>query len=324
MNQINLPETAVNLSKLGYGCASLMARLKLRESVTLLEEAFEAGITHFDVARSYGYGEAEKAVGAFVADKREQVTVTTKLGILPPKRSFGLDIAKSGARKLVRFFPGMRSALRSQAGQLVSAGNFSVEAAQQSLATSLRELKTSYVDILLLHECRYEDLSDDLLEFLNGCVKNGSVRVFGLATTPEETQRILSLNPAFAPVVQFPSNVFNSKLGYLELPPAHTAITHSVFNPTVTEHLRRFVLGTPEREQSWSERIGADLTEPAALSRLVLSQAAHANPRGAVVFSSLNVQHIRSNTQTVSEGTFSPEQLGAFEHLVREFQSETR
>ncbi len=94
MKKVTLPGTTSNLSKLGFGCGSLMARIKQKESVELLETAFEAGITHFDVARSYGYGEAEKAVGAFIADKRDQVTVTTKLGRLqglplpPPNEGF--------------------------------------------------------------------------------------------------------------------------------------------------------------------------------------------------------------------------------------------
>ena len=43
-----------------------MARLGRRESVRLLEVAYDSGITHFDTARSYGYGEAESAVGEFL------------------------------------------------------------------------------------------------------------------------------------------------------------------------------------------------------------------------------------------------------------------
>ena len=295
-----------------------MARLTLQESVRMLETAFDASITHFDVARSYGYGEAEKAVGAFISDKREQITLTTKLGILPPKRSVGLGIAKAGARKLTAFFPGLRLALRNRASQLVTSGNFSVDAAKQSLVTSLKELKTSYVDVLLLHECRYEDLSIELLEFLNTCVKDGTIRAFGTATTPEETQRILNLSPEFAPVVQFPSNIFNGKLGYVELPAKHTPITHSIFDGTGVARLSRFISSTPERGRSWSEQIGTDLTAPTVLSRLLLTQAAHANSKGLVVCSSLNPRHIYTNAQAISETAFSTEQIGTFERLVSE------
>src|SRR5918997_1826870 len=58
-----VPGTDVRLPSYGYGCAALMARTSRAESVRLLEEAFDAGVTHFDVARSYGYGEAESQAG---------------------------------------------------------------------------------------------------------------------------------------------------------------------------------------------------------------------------------------------------------------------
>jgi len=44
---------------LGFGCAGLAARLTASESRRLVDVAFDAGVRHFDVARSYGYGRAE-------------------------------------------------------------------------------------------------------------------------------------------------------------------------------------------------------------------------------------------------------------------------
>src|SRR3954447_9867374 len=52
-------------------------------SLRLLETAFDAGITHFDVARSYGYYEAEPVLGEMIIARRDQVTMS-KAGILPP------------------------------------------------------------------------------------------------------------------------------------------------------------------------------------------------------------------------------------------------
>ena len=314
-----LPGTTLSVSALGFGCASLMARIKQRESVGLLETAFEAGITHFDVARSYGYGEAEKALGAFIADKREQVTVTTKLGILPPKRSLGLDVAKVSARRLVQLFPGIRSTLRDRASRLVTAGNFSVEAAERSLTTSLKELKTDYVDLLLLHECSNENLSDELLEFLNSCVERGVARAFGVATTPEATQHILTSNPSFVQVAQFPSSIFNDNLSAVRALTERAIVTHSVLGGTSTEQLTNFIIGSPERVHEWSEEVGVDFSKPQVITRLVLAQAIHANTRGIVVFSSLNPQHIRANARTAVENDFTPKQFRIFEKLVRTY-----
>src|SRR3954466_15030358 len=77
VNRVTLRGTEVTTSALGYGCSQLMARLGRAESTRLLEAAFDAGISHFDTARSYGYGEAESALGDFIRGRREQVTVAT-------------------------------------------------------------------------------------------------------------------------------------------------------------------------------------------------------------------------------------------------------
>ena len=66
MRAVALPGTELAPSRLAFGSAPLMARLGRRESVRLLEVAHDSGITHFDTARSYGYGEAESAVGDFL------------------------------------------------------------------------------------------------------------------------------------------------------------------------------------------------------------------------------------------------------------------
>ena len=47
----------------------------------MLGAAYDAGIRHFDVARSYGYGDAEGVVGEFLRGCSEQVTVTSKFGL---------------------------------------------------------------------------------------------------------------------------------------------------------------------------------------------------------------------------------------------------
>jgi D-threo-aldose 1-dehydrogenase len=86
MQRLNLP-AAMTTSALGFGTAQLMARIGRRESVRLLHAAFDAGITHIDTARLYGYGAAESAVGDLLAGRRHQITVATKFGIFPPARS---------------------------------------------------------------------------------------------------------------------------------------------------------------------------------------------------------------------------------------------
>src|ERR1044071_4193761 len=54
---------------LGFGCAALP--IAHRRARSLLACAFEHGVRHFDVARKYGNGEAEKILGDFLRDKRD-------------------------------------------------------------------------------------------------------------------------------------------------------------------------------------------------------------------------------------------------------------
>src|SRR5436189_5574701 len=108
MQQVTLGDTDLRVSALGFGCAQLMARTAHRDSLRLLEAAFGSGITHFDVARMYGYGEAESTLGEFVAPRRHQVTITTKLGIDPPQRGTGLSPARAAARPIVAVAPQAR------------------------------------------------------------------------------------------------------------------------------------------------------------------------------------------------------------------------
>ena len=73
-----------NTFPLGFGCVQLTTHREASEAVSMLERAFALGITHFDVARAYGFGRAEGILGKFLRGRRDQVTVATKLGLHPP------------------------------------------------------------------------------------------------------------------------------------------------------------------------------------------------------------------------------------------------
>ncbi|NEN94747.1 MAG: hypothetical protein F6K50_04165 [Moorea sp. SIO3I7] len=50
-------------TKLGFGCAPILGRVDKRKSIQALKIAYEEGINYFDIARSYGWGEAESILG---------------------------------------------------------------------------------------------------------------------------------------------------------------------------------------------------------------------------------------------------------------------
>src|SRR5215469_12494300 len=53
------------------------------ESLAAIRTAHELGVTHFDTAEMYGWGEGEKLLGHALAPIRDEVTIATKFGFTP-------------------------------------------------------------------------------------------------------------------------------------------------------------------------------------------------------------------------------------------------
>ncbi len=121
-----------------------MGRLTRRESLRLLDAAYDSGIRHFDTAPLYGYGESESVLGDLLKSCRSRVTIATKFGIAPPKRSAGLSAAKSAARAVVAVFPQLREQIRRRAQQMTRKSDFGVSECRQSLQNSLRALAVGH------------------------------------------------------------------------------------------------------------------------------------------------------------------------------------
>lgn len=132
----------------------MMGRVSRRHSRQALVNAWDAGIRHFDTARSYGWGQAEGVLGSFLRGrKRAEFHVVTKCGIFPQKHSPLLGAVRSAARAMLALAPALRGSVRRAASaaafQPVHVGD--VRTLKESLATSLDELGLTYVDTLLLH-----------------------------------------------------------------------------------------------------------------------------------------------------------------------------
>lgn len=174
MNQVQLPGTAIRVSRIAFGTASLHHLYGAADRQALLRAAADAGITHFDTSPYYGYGLAEMDLGRFVRGRRAAVTVTTKVGLYP----WGFDNAHAA---------GVWS--RKALGKLVPrlslpVVDWQVARARTSLIASLRRLGTDYVDFLLLHEPEPDLIArDEWLAWLDSEQSAGRVRAWGVAGT---------------------------------------------------------------------------------------------------------------------------------------------
>jgi aryl-alcohol dehydrogenase-like predicted oxidoreductase len=314
---ISVPGIGFKIPAVGFGCSSLTGTGR-KNALLLLETAFDAGVRHFDVARYYGYGDAEKILGEFLKSRRDQVTITSKFGLDPPKRAGTLRIAIGAARRLVKLLPAARKVMQKQAQGFVQRGKFSAADARASLETSLRELGTDYIDFFLLHEYSAEDnSSDELMTFLEDSVKSGKIRYFGLGTSIDSVLRTLEARPALCNVVQFENSVIVRNIDKL---PASSPVKLVITFGGLAESFRSistFLKAHPEIVKNWSAALGADCSNEEVVSALMLNYAVDANPRGLVLFSSRNVARVTKNINSVLRPEFSAAQVSLFGQLVQ-------
>jgi aryl-alcohol dehydrogenase-like predicted oxidoreductase len=184
MDYVTLAPGLPASSRLGFGCGSVMGRVSRGESERAIAAALDHGITHFDVARAYGYGEAEALLGAALKGHRDRVVIASKFGLAAPRGSGALRHLKPLAQGLVAALPALRPILRAAVGgNARAADRFSIAAARASLDQSLAALATDYLDILFLHDCEADDLTDEMIGFLDARVTAGKIRAYGAATS---------------------------------------------------------------------------------------------------------------------------------------------
>lgn len=137
----------LNLSKIALGCMRI-GKLNLDEVENLIKKAIELGINFFDHADIYGAGKCEELFGEVLKRNpslREKIVIQSKCGI---RRGF-YDSSK--------------------------------EHIITSVTNSLNRLKTSYLDILLIHRPDTLMEIDEISEAFKYLHENGMVKYFGVS-----------------------------------------------------------------------------------------------------------------------------------------------
>lgn len=310
-------------SAVGFGTTSFMSADSTQERLALLETAYDSGITHFDTAAYYGYGEAERLLGRFLAGKRNNVTITTKFGIEPSGvvKARWINLL---ARKVLKLAPIVKTMLRRGSPQSGSTwGVFDPEKAKCSLERSLAALQTDYIDLFLLHEPTVESAgSQPLIGFLEAEVKKGTIRAYGCGGEWGQIKQIAASGLPTSHWLQFEDNPI---CRHLEDAESHGAkcITFAPFN-TAMPVLARWLDERPEQQSAWSKELGVDCADKGNLAMLLQASSHARNHNGIVLFSSKNADRIRQAARVAGGEVFSSEQVERFLKLTEEVLTEAR
>ena len=309
----NLPLPISNTHKLGFGCSSLGGSTDKKTSQRALAAAFANGICHFDVARSYGYGEAESIVGGFIKGKRSHVIITTKYGIAPPRPFPLMGAVKNMVRAVRKVSPGIVAKFTQQYGNKnAPAAEITPSALLGSLHKSLSELNTDYVDIYLLHNLPYHQATrEDLIFELEKAKGAGKIRAWGATCkSDEDLQDFLSLGPPFD-VVQFP---------YQHDQPLMQQENNSQTAKVIFSVMNQNVWAMPDPPPSFFKALAPNFIVPGLINNLReawLFIAKQENPHAQMLCGMTKEEHIVRNLKILEAPPLSKGTLANMKKFVK-------
>jgi aryl-alcohol dehydrogenase-like predicted oxidoreductase len=303
MRHVDFAPFGRKVPALGFGCASLGSRVDATRGSAALARAFAAGITWFDVAPSYGDGNAESILASFVAGKRSHVVVCTKVGILPSRASLPGRLAKPLAQSALRWVPALRGVAvkhRPPAQRVEITGAF----IESSLENSLKRLQTDYVDVLALHEATLADLErEDVLRSLENVVARGYARSLSMAGDLDVGLRALELSQQIN-TLQFPNSPFAPNVARAgKRLPKHKSVgfvTHSVYgHAAALERLTTLLAqSSSKRELMTAHGYSSDPGEAAVA--FLFDFALASNSHGVVLLSMYQSAHLQFALERVT------------------------
>ena len=160
---MKLGSNGAEVSRLGLGCMGMSFAYGATddtESIATLHRALDLGITFLDTADLYGYGANEELVGRAIADRRDEVFLATKFGIVMDPQ----DATKRG----VNGAPGY---------------------VRSSIDASLRRLGLDHVDLYYQHRADPDVPVEETVGAMAELVEAGKVRYLGLSEASADTIR---------------------------------------------------------------------------------------------------------------------------------------
>ena len=285
-------------AEIGFGCASLGSRVSGSDGLAALARAYDAGIRWYDVAPSYGDGQAEAILGQFVAGRRDTLSLCTKVGILPPSPSLPKRLLRPVVRAALNAAPGLRQMVRRHRP---AAATPPLDAARilPGLDASLKRLRTDHVDVLALHEATPQEVvRDDVLRAIETALTSGKARAISIASSPDAAMAGIAASPLYG-VVQLANNPFlPMRERVAPALPAHRSlriVTHTVFGASgMVERLTALIRHDAVLAAALADAGYAGGARDQALAYMA-DYAFAANDGGVVLMSMFGAGHLEAN-----------------------------
>jgi D-threo-aldose 1-dehydrogenase len=309
-----MPE--LRISRLGFGLSGIAGSGNFAHQQRLVRTAIDAGITHFDVAPFYGSGDAEKILGDILRDCTEQVTVTTKFGLLPAKVPGRL---RAIARPVLRRVNG----LKQLAVKLVSYSHrpdiqcFTPGDLLASAEESMKKLQRP-ADIFLLHDMvRALSESKAIVDELQHLKKAGYATLTGVSGSEADMRNLCVAYPAVYSLTQLENSLSNpADLSFFNSS-GISSITHRAIMGGF-EHLNFLFRFRPGFGQIWEREIGIDASDQNVLMQVLLELALFENPAGTVLFSSTRPERIKIAAAAAQKPLLTHAQCTGIRRLFRD------
>jgi aryl-alcohol dehydrogenase-like predicted oxidoreductase len=143
-----LGDSGLTVSVVGIGCNNFGRRIDLEATRAVVHAALDAGVTLFDTADIYG--ESEDFLGEVLGTARADIVLATKFG-MDMGGKLGPDWGARGSRRYVR----------------------------KAVESSLRRLRTDWIDLYQLHAPDPATPIEETLGALDELVDEGKVRYIG-------------------------------------------------------------------------------------------------------------------------------------------------
>jgi len=162
MKYDTLGSTGIEVSEVGFGAwvvgTDWWGDRTRDQAIEMVQHAVDRDVTFFDTGDVYGHGDSEELVGEALAEVRDEVTVSTKVGY---------DFYNN-----------------PQAGHGELPKKVTPEWIRTALDRSLDRLDMDHVELLMLHNANVDEVTPDVLETLDELREEGKVEAIGWALGP--------------------------------------------------------------------------------------------------------------------------------------------